>query len=259
MHKIIIAFLIAASFSCASPLRAMAAEIISTPTISVTPDIYYPFDEILYLEGNAAPETLIQVQFQKSGAKPVTMTTRSDVRGEWVLAGKVPLDAGAWEVRARLVTGAGAISAWSNPRLIKAVATGIVLGGVSVTYVFLLLIFLSALGAAAALAWYFYSRMKRFERRAKTLRIRELEGELRRRSQALEQALLDKDKQEAEAEVEKSVSELRALLLKELEHFEETAGGRALTREEQEHKERLVAELKSIQEKIELKIDGHSS
>lgn len=235
---------------------AIAAALIASPTISVVPDVYYPVEEILYLEGSAEPHANIQIQFQKTGARPVTMTAQSDGNGEWVLAERVPLEAGAWEVRGRTVASSGETSPWSNPRVIKAVATGLVLGGVSVTYTFLILIFLAAIGAAALMVWYFYSRMKRSEHQTEALRIRGLEHALRERTDALAQALFAKEKQAAAGEVEKSFVELRAFILQELEHLEATAGARALTKEEEEHKERLFAELKNTQEKIESKIEG---
>lgn len=221
----------------------------------MAPDVYYPLDEILYLEGNAPSDATVQIQFQKSGAKPITVHTRSNVRGEWVFAGKAPLDAGTWEIRARVIGGADETSPWSNPRLMKAIQTGIVLGGVSITYALLLLVFFGILVASVALIFHFYFRVKRLERRAQQLRVTELEKELRGRTEALEHALLDKDKQEAETEVEKSIADLKTSLVKELEHLEETVLGRPRTKEEQEHKERLMAELSAMQEKIESKIE----
>lgn len=73
---------------------AIAAGELSVPTININPDIYYPFDEILYLEGRAGPISNVQVQFQKLGAKPLRFNVKSDANGEWVLAEKVPLVGG---------------------------------------------------------------------------------------------------------------------------------------------------------------------
>ncbi|MDO8600006.1 MAG: hypothetical protein Q7R73_00075 [bacterium] len=77
------------------------------PTIAVYPDVYYPFDEVLYLEGSAKPVSVVQLQLTKQGARPETFTTKSDSRGEWVFAEKIPLVAGEWEVRARIAEGGG--------------------------------------------------------------------------------------------------------------------------------------------------------
>ena len=80
-----------------------SADELLVPTITINPDIYYPMDEILYLEGRAQPNANVQIQFQKQGAKPMKFNSKSDSNGEWVLAEKVPLEAGDWEVRARII------------------------------------------------------------------------------------------------------------------------------------------------------------
>lgn len=87
------------------PFLASAASDLSAPTIAVYPDVYYPFDEVLYLEGSAKPATVVRVQLTKQGARPEIFTVKSDARGEWVFAEKIPLVAGEWEARARIAMG----------------------------------------------------------------------------------------------------------------------------------------------------------
>lgn len=96
----------------------------------------------MYLEGNAEPNFIIQIRFQKQGAKPLTFTAKSDSRGEWVLAEKVPLEAGDWEVRARTVDAENKdnISEWSNPRVFKVIISGITIGGINIKFAALFLI-----------------------------------------------------------------------------------------------------------------------
>lgn len=84
-----------------------SAEVLPTPTIAVYPDVYYPFDEVLYLEGSAKQASVIQLQLTKQGARPETFSVKSDGRGEWVFAEKIPLASGEWEARARIAEGGG--------------------------------------------------------------------------------------------------------------------------------------------------------
>src|SRR3989344_2574005 len=104
------------------------------PTISISHDIYYPLDEILYIEGRVKPDSTIEIQFQKQGARPLKFVSKSDANGEWVLAEKVPLEAGDWEVRVRALEGKDKVSAWSNPRVFKVIVSGIVIGGINIKF-----------------------------------------------------------------------------------------------------------------------------
>lgn len=231
----------------------LAKEEIPSPTIAVTPDIYYPLDEILYLEGRSRPTSTVQIQFQKQGAKPITVNARSDANGEWVLAEKVPLEAGEWEVRARAVVG-GVTSDWSNPRVIKAIKTGVVIGGVTVKFVVLISALLLILFIGTVTTVYFGWRVRRLKARVAYLRIRQLEKDLSEKTAALERALLEKGKEVASTLVEEGFEELKQKILEEIEHLEKQADGKPLKTEEEEHKKLLLAKLKEIEEKIEKKI-----
>lgn len=232
-----------------------AAEEVLIPVITVSPDVYYPPDEILYIEGRTAPRTAIQLQFQKSGVKPVVVNTKSDANGEWVFAEKIPLAAGDWEVRARLANSAGVTSAWSNPRVFKAVATGIALGGgLTIKYSLLLFLFLVVLAFSAAFSVYAFSRMRKFQAQTQLLRVRKLQKELHEKDERLRQIVLEKGKEEAEAVVKKSFEQLQESITQELRHLETLSGNRSLSPEEVEHRELLRADLAHMAEKIELRI-----
>ncbi|MBI2591776.1 MAG: hypothetical protein HYW34_03820 [Candidatus Brennerbacteria bacterium] len=94
-------FLILFNALISAVLAADTAKVLPVPVISVNPDIYYPLDEVLYLEGRALPNSTVQIQFLKQGAKPLKFNSKSDANGEWVLAEKINLESGDWEVRAR--------------------------------------------------------------------------------------------------------------------------------------------------------------
>lgn len=189
---------------------------LSAPTIDINPDIYYPLDEVLYIEGRAEPNTAIQVQFQKSGAKPLRLVTKSDQNGEWVLAEKAPLEAGNWEIRVRAIKG-DKVSRWSNPRIIRAIASGITLGGLTIKFSFLFIV----LVFGAFLILYLYFRLRR-EHNEKTA------------------ALIEQD-----------FSELRRNVADELKHLERQG---ALSNEEREHRDKLLRDLERMEREIERRL-----
>ena len=122
---LIFLFAYAAAYAQTQALPQAPANI-DEPYISVNPDIFYPLDEVLYLEGRAQPNAIVTVQIRKeSGAeKPVKFTVKADAYGEWVVAEKTYLSSGNWEVRARQQVGI-ALSGESNPRLIRSVVSGV--------------------------------------------------------------------------------------------------------------------------------------
>lgn len=215
-------------------LFIFAAGELPTPTININPDVYYPFDEILYLEGRAGSASNVQVQFQKQGAKPLKFNVKSDANGEWVLAEKVSLSAGNWEIRARIIEATkdnpeGRTSQWSNPRVFNVIVTGITLGGVNIKFAFLsfIIIFLLLIGIAAAS--YFI------------LKVRRLKSEL-----------ISKEIREAHESVREGVSHIRDDLLEELRVFESSE--KPLSEEQLSKKEHLVRELDRLEREMEREI-----
>lgn len=190
--------------------------VLSQPTIAVNPDIYYPQDEVLYIEGRAKPNSSIQIQFLKPGAKIIRLVTKSDQNGEWVLTERAPLEPGDWEVRARLVEGER-VSEWSNPRVIKAIATGVTLGGITIKFTFLIILFVLAISVIL----YLLFRVRR-ETREKT-----------------------------GAMIEQDFSELKRDIMEELKHL---ASKRELSKEEQEHRDKLLRDLEHVEREIGRKL-----
>lgn len=207
----------------------IAAVHLPAPTINISPDVYYPLDEILYIEGVSRPNSAVQIQLTKQGARPVRFTIRSDVNGEWVLAEKVPLAAGDWEARARLLHAKDSASAWSNPRVFKAIVSGVTIGGINIKFAFLsfLLVVLLALGVAAF--WYFLWKVKRLNAR-----------------------LLAKEIREAKDSIHEGLSELRRDLLDELRILE--LSGKKLSADERARKEHILRELDTLERNIEKEI-----
>ncbi|MCH7882884.1 hypothetical protein IIA95_00475 [Patescibacteria group bacterium] len=216
-----------------------AAGHLPIPSIAIRPDIYYAGDEILYLEGRARPNSTVQIQFQKQGAKPITLTSKSDGNGEWVFAEKVPLEKGDWQVRARVAESSGAVSTWSNPRIFKVIVTGITIGSVTIKFALLTFIIVILLIISAAGAWYYMIQARRMKEK-------------------FQEALRKKELESVGAVIDQNFAELRAKITQELEHIEKRLKDGKLSEEEKEHREHLLRELKEVEETIKKKIENIS-
>ena len=208
--------------------RADAAEL-EIPTINVNPDVYYT-DEILYLEGRTKPNSAVEVRFQNQGSKPMSFIIQADPSGEWTFAQRANLASGNYEVRVRTRDGERA-SEWSNPRIFKALATGIVIGGVLVKFSLLSLIILLLLLTGAGIVYYFYLKLKKIKEESR-------------------QALREKEKEIIRSKIEENFMELKSELTKELEHIEKRLAEGELTEEEKEHRNHLLRELNEAERAI---------
>ena len=81
-----------------------------------------------------------------------------------------------------------------------------------------------------------------------------LKQEMEAKTEAFEKELREKERQAAETVVEQNFSDLRRYILEELEHLETRFKGVALTREEEEHRMKLLRELREAENAIEKKI-----
>lgn len=222
-------FLLAA---CLLPLAsAVSAAELPTPTIVINPDVYYPLDEVLYLEGRAEPNALLEIRFQKQGAKPLTFRIKSDARGEWVLAEKIRLEAGDWEVRARESNPENPenVSEWSNPRIFKVVISGITIGGINIKFAALSLIIVVLLLVGVAVVLYFTHRVSRLKR-----------------------ALLEKEIGEAKQSARDTIAEMRSNTLDELKLLESK---KRLSADELARKEHLLRDLENLERNMEKEIE----
>src|SRR3989338_6184467 len=200
------------------------------PFIVIQPDVYYPQDEILYIEGKGAAKSIIELRLQKQGAKPFTFTIKADSNGDWALAERVPLEEGEWEARARTQAEDGSVSEWSSPRIFRTVKTGITLGGITIKFAFLSLVIVLLCVIGAALIIYFVMRVRK-----------------------LRYLLMTKEVREAKEAVRENLSLLRTELLEELRLM--ALPGKALSAEELSRKERVFRELDQIERRMEKEID----
>lgn len=207
-----------------------AAEDLKVPTIAVYPNTYLPLDEFLYLEGRAQPKTAVQIYFQKYGSKPVKLNVQSDENGEWVLAQKILLDSGDWEVRVRTVLSSGEISEWSNPRVFEAIVNGITIGSVNIKFTVLSLMLVILTIFITILVWYFVFRIRRLNRR-----------------------LFIKEVKEAKDALHTGLSGLRRDILDELHLLESER--KPFSSNQLLRKERLLRELDKLEIKVEREIE----
>lgn len=216
------------------------------PEINVAPEIYYPLDETLYIEGKADPKSKVELFFEKPGSNPVRITVDANSGGEWFLSQKLELASGEWMVRARVSYDPP--SDWSNPRIIQSRVTGFVVGGVRVKYapIAIALVLLFLLGGGFLL----YAIM-----RARSVRIGAHERELQEGMEKLQKELRLKDREAAEVSLEQHFGEIRNRVLKELEHLESRAKKNdKLSGDEEAHRAKLLRELREAEDTISKKV-----
>jgi hypothetical protein len=131
-------------------------EALGEPYISISPDQFYPLEEILYVEGRADPNAIVSVLIEKQGDKPIKFTVKADSAGEWVVAEKTFLSAG-------------------NPRVIRSVVTGIDFFGLQVRYAVLAAVAALFLAIITALFIYFRKKIQRLQRGLMEKQLRETE------------------------------------------------------------------------------------
>lgn len=225
----------------------MAADIV-VPTINVAPQQYFPLDEVLYIEGKGPVSSKIELFFEKvsGGSQPVRLIVDANSNGEWFLAQKVELSSGEWSVRARAAVGTN-VSDWSNPRIIRSLLSGVVIGGVTFKYAPIAIsLFLAVFAAGALLIYAFF--------RARGARERSREAEYKSKTEILERALREKERKIAEAAIMQSFGELRKNILAELDHLDSKLRDGVLSREEEDHREKLLRELREAEENIEKRL-----
>lgn len=196
------------------------------PSISISPDEYYPFEEILYIEGRSVTGAIITVTLQKQGEKPVKFTTKTDSNGEWVVAEKTYLSSGNWEVRARSQVGTQ-ISDWSNPRVIRSIVTGVNIFGLNVKYVVIVVILVIFLIVIALMFVYFMRRIRR-----------------------LKEGLFAKQLHDTEDRFHRGIAEIRKDLMEELKILTMQAQNRPLNPEEIERKDHILRELDELERTV---------
>ncbi len=217
-----------------------------SPEINVAPEIYYPLDESLYIEGKADPKSKVEIFFEKPSSNPVRKIVESNSGGEWFLSEKLELGSGEWMVRARIASDPP--SDWSNPRIIQSRVTGFIVAGVRVKYapIAIALVILFLLGGAFLI----YAIM-----RARSVRVGARERELKEGMEKLQKELRIKDREATEVVLEQHFSEIRDRVLKELEHLEAKAKKSSrLSSDEEAHRAKLLRELREAEEAIQKKV-----
>ncbi len=239
-----------------------------SPEINVAPEIYYPLDESLYIEGKADPKSKVEIFFEKPSSNPVRKIVESNSGGEWFLSEKLELGSGEWMVRARIASDPP--SDWSNPRIIQSRVTGFIVAGVRVKYapIAIALVILFLLGGAFLIYAIMRARSVRVGARERELKEgmerheRELRENMERRERELRESLEKmehesriKDREATATLLEQHFSGIREQVLKELEHLEIKASqGAPLSADEEEHRAKLLHELREAEDEIQKKL-----
>ena len=199
------------------------------PYISISPDIFKPIEEILYIEGRANPNAIVTVQIRKEAGteSPIQFKIKTDASGEWVVAEKAYLSAGNWQVRARQQVGA-LVSSESNPRVIRSVVTGIPIFGIYIRYAAMAGAILLFIFIVLGIVFYFHKKIN-----------------------LLQKGLMEKQLRETEERFHRGFAEIRKELMDELKELATNAAGRPLTSEEIEKRDRVIRELESLEQGLD--------
>lgn len=225
--------------------RMVAAGNVSVPEISIAPSEYYPLDEAIYLEGRASSRGSVELLFEHiaGGVNPIHIRIDANTNGEWFYSGRLELASGEWNVRARTL--GDPPSDWSNPRLIRSIVSGFVIGGVTIKYILVAAVLLAMFLVALVLLCYAFIRVRTVRREAS-------EREIKAKIETLEEALKEKDRQIFASRVEENFSDIREKIMEELEHLEmKPRGSASLSANEEEHRAELLRKLREAEEEIE--------
>lgn len=226
---------------------AFATSLLPAPRISVAPTKYYPLEETLYIEGTAIPLSEVELFFEKPDNQPVRIQVVVNSNGEWFFADRLELARGEWTVRARTLRGTS-ISDWSNPRIIRSVVSGFLFGSIKIRYVPIILFLLLILAGGIALFVYSVLRIRKIQRLV-------FEQETRQKTEALERKVREKEHEATQARLEQDFDELRESIMTELEHLGRKRDGGRLSREEENHREKLLRDLRECEEGIEKRLN----
>ncbi|MDO8430257.1 MAG: hypothetical protein Q7S73_02735 [bacterium] len=124
------------------------------PPAFVNPEDFHSVEEVLYLEGRANPNASVTVAVQKPGENSLQLTAQALDSGEWIIAKKIILGSGIYEIRAQQQLG-NLVSGWSEPQIMKSIVTGIHILGLNILYINIVLALLIILVPLAAIFSYF--------------------------------------------------------------------------------------------------------
>ncbi len=227
----------------------LAADVLPAPKISVAPPRYYPLDEALYLEGQAAPNSKVELYFEKlnNTNSPIRVTAEANSNGEWFFSEKLELARGEWNVRARAIKNQ-LTSDWSNPRIIQSVISGFMLGSLKIKYLPIVITLISLFFIAFALIAYYAFRVRKVKQLI-------LEQEMREKTKELEKKLHDQERESIEETVEHNFEEIRKRIMEELGHLDNKClkNGR-LSQDDEGRQEQLLHALRRCEEEIEKKL-----
>lgn len=233
-----------ALFLLSSPATVMAA--LTPPAIQIVPAQYYSLDEALYLEGKGLPQARVELVFERvsGGVQPVRVFIETNINGEWFFAEHLELSRGEWMVRGRSIAGEER-SDWSSPRIIRAVVSGFVIGGVRVKYVPVLFSLIILFGISLVLlAW--------ASRKARHIQDVERREETGRQERAAAETHRIQERRTIENALERNFADVRRRVSEELDHMEAKAHrDGALSEEEERHREKLLSELRAAEKSIE--------
>ncbi len=136
-------------------------ESIPVPEISVYPRTYTAGEEVLYIEGKAAPDLTAIIFFEKDKKVIETWEAQSDRKGSWSFSTESLFKSGNYTISARSRDNRGAVSHSSPSYPVEVILAGISLGSLLLTYQNIALILTGLIILAVGVAVYFVVFKKR--------------------------------------------------------------------------------------------------
>ncbi|KKU51782.1 MAG: hypothetical protein UX72_C0014G0003 [Parcubacteria group bacterium GW2011_GWA2_47_10] len=222
------------------------------PVISISPGVFYPSEEIFYVEGKGEPGSAVTLILQKTGAPSVTFDIPVNSRGEWSLGKNVPLGEGVWELRVRTNDPNGETSEWSPPKTIHSAIFGFSLFGIAIRYQvagnFLLIIFVLIL-------FIFFYSLSKAKKIARLIR----EAKKREKRQAEREKAFFREIHAAHRSVAEGIRYLKQDVAWEIEALKDASAKHPVGRHEIEKRENTIRGLFMLEEELEermKKMDG---
>ena len=222
-------FAVCIVFGSALAYYAMAA--LPIPAITVFPATFYPLENILFMEGTASPQSVVEVILRQHEERFITLRTNTDNRGIWSLGERVFLEEGRWEIRARS-TKDDTASDWSEPKVITSVVTGVGFGRFSITYPVAASILVTLLVLGGSVFAYLAIRVSRVRRQ-----------------------LLKKEMHEAHRKITEGFHTVRSNIIDELRSVEEEAKNGHVNADILARREKLLTELHKLEEDLEREVE----
>ncbi len=208
-------------------------ESIARPQITVCPGVFISGEEIMYIGGNALPDSQVIVFLEKDGKLIKKWETASNEKGEWFLIEDGLFRPGRYEISAKTKDNRGVISNSSDLCLIEIILSGLVIGPWIISYETLSLISIIILIIILIGILYLFLKIRKTKKTIKKesqdlknkfyKEYNELKNDIEREIEILEKTRKGQETKEEKKRIEqllKNLDDVKRVLKKELKDIE---------------------------------------